>query len=118
MGKKQDVSGLDQNSAKVEAEADDMAEMQREFRQSREDEAIKKLQELPQDDQYFSQLNTNDGEEKTNAQRSGKNRNNNSDSDGNEGKLKDSSPQRKEEKSKAVLPCRIKEARSGRVSAK
>ena len=43
-------------------------------------------------------MNTNDGEEKTNAQRSGKNRNNNSDSDGNEGKLKDSSPQRKEEK--------------------
>ena len=53
MGKKQDASGLDHNSAKVEAEADDMAEMQREFRQSREDEAIKKLQELPQDDQYF-----------------------------------------------------------------
>ena len=58
----------------VLAEADDMAEMH-EFRQSREDEAIKKLQELPQDDQYL-QLNTNDGEEKT-TQRSGKNRNNN-----------------------------------------
>ena len=99
VGKKQDASGLDHNSAKVEAEADDMAEMQREFRQSREDEAIKKLQELPQDDQYFSQLNTNDGEEKSNTQRSGKNGNNNSDSDGNEGKMKDSPPPKKEEKS-------------------
>lgn len=96
--KKEDVSELEPDTAEVDAEAGDMAEMQREFRQSREDEEIKKLQELPQDDQYFSQLNSKGDEEKSNTQRSGKNRNNNSDLDGNEGKVKDTSPLKKEEK--------------------
>ena len=86
-------------------EADDMAEMQREFRQSQKDEAIEKEKQLPKDDQYFSQLNFNDTEEKSkvsdNRNQKKLNKKNNTQVNGNAGpgadgevKVKDTSSQK------------------------